>query len=994
MGKMSHGKLLRFLTLLACGPLVPAWAVQPGHYLNRCWQTAEGMPSNVVSGIARDADGFLWIGTGAGVARFDGMRFELHSLEQGLPDTEVRSLHLDRAGRIWAGTRHGVAVRENGKWRIPPDLPQEAVFSIGESQDGSIWIGTYNGCWRWSRGAATRIDFGEIRPDTRGFLDDGYGGLWILTAGHLCRWDPEVPGVARSVPGPWNGYDLRGLTRDRTGRMVICGTGLLLREEKTGGWENLADEMPGGSASNNLACLGTPDGSLWVATRDRGLQCLDDNGWSTIDSGKGYISLDDTRSLLFDEDGMLWVGTNGGGLNLLRRRLFDSYSTGEGLGRTVTSSLVIGSRGEVWAGTDGGGIFKYENDSFVPAFTALRMPKDGLIWSLCAGRDGSLWAGTYRDGLLRIHEGTLGPVTLDGTPLTASISALFETRRGGLLIGTRGGGVWCWNDGEARFAEEGPTGTETNVQDILEDREGNIWVACGSQGLWRRTGDRWGRAGENPGESALNPGALLEAADGGMWVGTLGQGLVRIRNGRIDRWTVDQGLASNIVVQMLEDSGRNLWIGTDNGLQRLSHEELEGPLEGRFTGIRLGREDGLPTPQFSGAHGNLCDRAADGTLWFSLASGAIHVDPRKFSKPPRPAVVQLESATTDHGQIWEREGPLEAEKIVVTPGAGTLRIRLASPEFVAPERIRFRYRMTGLENEWQEIDGGRVASYASLPPGSYRFDLSVIGRNGAASSQPASIPVEVQPFFWQTLAFRLATGGTVLVVLGFAVRAWSLRRLRKRMALLYQEQRVERERARIASELHDDLGASLTEVNFLGTLAAASSSDGALRQRLDGIVERVQRMAKSLDEIVWAVNPANDTLASTANYLCSRTQESLGAAGIRSRLSVDEALPDMVLDSDLRHQLLLAVNESVNNVMKHSGSTECHLAISVRDGTLAITIEDFGRGFDPASESDGGNGHVNLSHRMEAVGGSCCISSTPGAGTRVHLTIPLPQPSA
>ncbi len=967
-----------------------AGAAQSGGYLNHFWQTAEGMPSNVVSGMARDAAGFLWIGTGAGVARFDGNRFELHSLAEGLPDTQVHTLYLDRAGRLWVGTRRGAAYRQNGKWTTVPDMPLESVFSIGEGPDGAVWLGMYRGCYRWNHGHAKKIDLGEIPADTRSFLDDGYGGVWILTAGHLCRWYPDQPEKAVSVAGPWNGHDLRDLARDAKGRMVICGTGLLLREDDDGEWENLGESMPEGNAGANMACTTTPDGTLWVATRDRGLMCLDsEDAWTTLNSAKGEVSLDDVRALLVDEDGLVWAGTNGGGLNLLRRRPFDSYGSAEGLGRTVTSSLVIDRDGGVWAGTDGGGILKFRGGRFVPGFPNLKLPENGLIWSLCGGGDGSLWAGTYRDGLLRIREGGFETVDLgDGT--AESISALYEGQGGRLLVGTHDRGVWCWQAGKTNFIG-GPQGDQTSIHDILEDRAGNIWVAAGSQGLWRRTGEAWQRVGEEPGKDVLNPGVLLEGSGGELWIGTLGQGLVRYQDGKLERWTTEQGLASDIVVQILEDDSHNLWIGTDSGLQRLSREELVPG--SRFSGVRLGREDGLPTPQFSGEHGNLCVRAKDGSLWFSLASGAIHLDPRKFSKAPRAPLVSIESAATDRGLLWQKEGSLRQDEIEVEPGSGTLKIRVASPEFVAPERVRIRYRMDGLESEWQESDGGRVVSYASLPPGSYTFETAVAGRDGTWSKQPVSIPVEIKPFFHQTLAFRIISFSLGLVLLGFGVRAWSLRRIRKRMALLYQEQRVERERARIASDLHDDLGASLTEVNFLGTMVADAVPEGPLRQRISGIVERVQRMAKSLDEIVWTVNPANDTLSSTANYLCSRTQESLGAAGIRCRLSVDEALPKMVLDSDVRHQLLLAVNEAVNNVMKHSGSAECHLGLAVRNGVLEIVVEDFGRGFDPAAAlvSGDGNGLANFRRRMQSVGGSCQISSTPGSGsgTRVELTVPL-----
>ncbi|MCW1922017.1 histidine kinase [Luteolibacter arcticus] len=976
-------KSVRLLLMLSA--ILTGWSpVRGASYLNRIWQTGDGLPSNSVNGVVRDREGFLWLATGNGVARFDGLRFELHSIVDGLPDTMIHSLHLDRSGRIWVGTRRGAAYRENGKWLIPQGIPNEQIYSLGEAQDGSIWLGTYTECWRWSQGKATRVDLGDIPADTRSFLDDGYGGLWILTRGHLCRWSPDQPGVARVVPGPWSGYDLRDLCRDAQGRMIVCGTGLLLRESEDG-WENLGDSMPGGPGAN-LVCTTGPDGVLWIATRDRGVMLLDHGKWSTIDSTT-QLSLDDVRSLLIDDEGLVWLGTNGGGLDLLRRRMFESYAAKEGLGRTVTSALVIDRAGTVWVGTDGGGIFRHRDDRFVPAFPSLALPGKGLIWSLCATGDGTLWAGTYREGLLKIRGDTLESIALPAAAADKEVSALHEMHDGTLLAGVQGTGVLRWADGKFDPAFEGPSAHELPFHDVLEDRKGQVWAACGSHGLWRRVGNVWNRAGEGDGKDVLNAVALLEGRAGELWIGTLGQGLVRYQDGQQVRWGMEKGLLSDSIVQIQEDERRNLWLGSAAGLQRVSRDELESGT--RLTGIRLGREDGLPTPQFSGEHGNLCAKASDGTLWFSLASGAIHLDPKNFTTSPRAPSVRIESAATDHGTVWDRSVSSAGDGIVVAPGSGTLRIRFTSAEFVAPERVRFRCRMDGVEEGWQEIEGARTVSYASLPPGNYRFDLMVAGRDGSWGPKAATIQVRQEPYFWQRLGFQLAAMVATVTSLVFVVYKWSRRRLRRKVEALRQERRVEMERARIARDLHDDLGASLTEINFLGTLAGGAMQEGPPRDKVLGMVERARHMAKSLDEIVWTVNPHNDTLSSTVHYLCSRVRESLTAAGIRCRLEVDEDLPECTLDSQQRHHLLMTVNEAVNNAMKHSRATEVGLTLRFTDNRLLVDIADNGKGFDPDTAAAAErNGLLNMQRRMESAGGT--VQITPAAtGTVVAVELPL-----
>ncbi|MEI7909274.1 MAG: two-component regulator propeller domain-containing protein [Verrucomicrobiota bacterium] len=993
--RLCHSAFAAILVVLMLGAamLPPRGRADESRvYLSRCWQTSDGMPSNSVSRIAKDRDGFLWIATGAGVARFDGLRFETFYSADGLPDTYIFCLHVDRHNRIWAGTRRGVAYRENGAWIIPAGLPAAPVFSLGEGTDGAIWVGTYNGCWRWSGGGFARINLGNPTPDVRSFLSDGTSGMWILTQNNLCRWTAEHPDEVQDIPGPWSDKDLRDLARDNDGRVIVCGTDLLLRRQDSD-WEDLNRRIPGGDQHAYLACAVAPDHTLWLATRNHGLIFISDTETGTVDAATG-LSLNDVRSVMIDPDGMILAGTNGGGINLLRRRLFDTYSTGEGLGSTITSALVVGRGGRVFAGTDGGGIFIKQDGKFAAQFRNLGLPDNGLIWSLCESPDASLWVGTHRDGLFHIRRQQVEHIPLGSEFINNSISALATTRDGGLLIGTHNSGVCKWMDGQIDPAFPRLTpGDESAVYHMLVDRQDRVWVATGSSGLWLLENGVWSDMRTKLGSPGLLAAVLHESPDGDLWIGTLGQGLARIHNQHLAQWSQRDGIVSDTICQILEDDSGHLWLGSDRGLQRVACAELDAygqdghalPVES----MRFSREDGLPTPQFSGEHGNLAQRAADGSLWFSLASGAIRVDPRRFSKSSAPPFVRIESAAADKGPIWTFEGRQARDSIVLAPGAGTLQIRFTSPNFIAPEHGRFQYRMTGVEKEWQEVEGTRVASYASLLPGTYKFEVIGASSDGTWNPSPARVTVVVEPFIWQTLGFRVTVSIVVLSAIGLLIRVGSLRRLHRRMAVVMNELRVDKERTRIARDLHDDLGASLTEINFLGTLTANAVSDPTVRQRIEGMVERAQRMTKALDEIVWAVNPANDSLTSTANYLCSRAQESLVTAGIRCRLDVADDLPNTPLDSELRHNLLMAVNEAVHNVLKHSKATECTLSIRIEQAALQVSVADNGSGFIPVSALEGRNGLVNLQRRMEASGGSVDIASTQ-LGTVVSLRVPLP----
>lgn len=952
-------------------------------FLNRVWQTSEGMPSNVVSDVAQDADGYLWLATGSGVARFDGLRFDVERAERGLPDNQVICLVVDRGDRVWAGTRRGLAWRDDrGNWRTVEEGPGEAVWALHESEDGAVWAGTERGPWRVSReGRAERIDLGEATPDVRAFADDGEGGMWVLTRVELLRRAADET-VAREE-GPWRGHELWGLSRDASGRLLLSGEGVLLRGGP-GGWEDLSAGIPEAEESVNVRCSEGPDGVLWVSTRNRGLLFREGGRWAVWDTNSG-LSLDDSRALWIGRDGLVWAGTNGGGLNRLRRRPFDVFGASEGLGRTVASAVAEDAGGTVWVGTDGSGLFRFDGEGFVPAFTGRLVPPDGFVWSLQAARDGALWIGTFRDGLFRWKDGVLGKP--EGDLPENWIPALHEARDGSLLVGMRWSGLARVAGGRVFRDPDGPHAGGLSLTDVLEDREGGIWVASSGEGLVRWKEGRWdwlsvGR--ELPGP-ALN--VLHESPDGDLWIGTSGMGLVRHRDGNFVGWRKADGLLSDTVVQIVEDGEGFLWLGTDAGLQRVSPGELERQRVsgGTVSGLRLSREDGLPTPQFSAEHGNLSLRARDGSLWFCLAAGVVRVDPDRLPAAPPPPVVRIEAVETDAGPL-SPDRPAEG----IPPGSGPLRIRFSSPGFVAPARLPFRHRLVGLEDEWRDAEGARVVSYPSLPPGDYRFEVMAANHDGVWSAAPAAVEVRILPYYWQTPLFRAAVALASLGLCAWGVRRWSLRRIRRKVVRLQQERRVEMERARIARDLHDELGASLTEINFLGTLAGGSLPEGGAREKVAGIVERARRMAKSLDEIVWTVNPANDTLASTAHYLCSRAGESLAAAGLRCRFEVADDLPGVMLDSERRHHLLMAVNEAVNNAMKHAGASALHLAVGCGGDGVVVRIRDDGRGFDPAAVPEDRNGLRNLRRRMEAVGGRCEISSVPGTGTTVTLVVPLP----
>lgn len=972
--------------LIGLSSLAASAAAGPSPFLIRYWLTPDGLPANAPTSVCQSPAGDLWIASNSGISRSDGVRFENFTARDGLPDNQVQCMFFDSKQRLWIGTRRGAAVREMGKWAAAsPDLPAGSCTAVAQTRDGSLWFAIDGALWRGSGQAVTKVPE-DLK--VRDLVPAPDGSLWMVGYAGIRRWRngeiQPVPALDRAVAG----REVWGIAAAADGQWIVYGQDLLLRGAE-GRWDDFPPGMPDADR-RHLSCVAASDGSIWVATRNSGIACLKDGVWTGIDTEDG-LSHDDVRFLMEDQEENIWACTNGGGLNQLRHRRVEVFGMKEGLGRQVTTALVADDAGRIWAGTDGGGLKRLDHGVFVMEMPQ-KIPQERFVWSLCADGGGGLWMGTFQAGLIHWQDGRrtrLGP----GAGLAdAWIPALLRSRGGDLWIGTHSGAIQRMRDGRL-VTERGSQGPGAPlISGFLERRDGELLAATRGIGILRRSDGKWERSDEGRENRNLTINALHEDAQGRVWVGTAGRGLALWDGDFLSFWDTAQGIASNVVTQILHDSRGNLWLGTNIGLQRVSIEDLLAVAAGKRSSLLkanlYGRDDGIPLPQFSGGHGSLATAAPDGALWFSMAAGAVRVPPDTDETPKGPLPLRIESVTTDGRSLWEEEWNRPNELELESPGA-PVEIRFAAPSFNNPEKLRFRYKLAGLEDSWRDTEGRRMVSFSSLPPGNYLFEVSAARPGSAWEAKTASIAVRITPKFWQSGWFLGACVAAGSIAIALLARWWSLRRIRRHLVVLEQERKLDGERTRIAQDLHDDLGATLTEINFLGVLGATHANSPATRDRLEGIVERARRMAKSLDEIVWTVNPANDSLSSTVNYLCSRAQESLASANLRCRLEVADDLPATVLDSELRHHMLMAVNEAVNNVLKHASATEARLAISYRQGALAIAIADDGRGFDPDAVPPGRNGLGNMRKRTESDGGSCVVRSRPGEGTRVTLTLPL-----
>jgi signal transduction histidine kinase len=603
-------------------------------------------------------------------------------------------------------------------------------------------------------------------------------------------------------------------------------------------------------------------------------------------------------------------------------------------------------RGGLWVGTQRG-LNYFSNERF-KVFRA----EDGLpsntIWCSYRDRDGDVWIGT-RSGLLRVQSGQFRVFTHDESGLS-----------------------------------------HEDVRAICQDHAGRLWVGT-SYGLNLLEGGRFRAFKEAaPGEQFKVVLALHADADGSLWIGTMDEGLFRHRDGRFDHFTTRQGLFDNRIHQILEDERGRLWMSSNRGIFRARKSDLEAVAQGRQASVTctvFGKTDGLVSVECNGTIQPAGWKSRDGRLWFPTTRGVAVIDPQRVPRNEVPPPVVIENVILD-GKPTPR-GP----RLTVPPGTERLEVHYTGLSFVAPRHVAFRYRLEGFDRTWITNREARVAHYTHLPPAEYRFRVFACNNDGIWNEQEASVAFVLLPFFWETAWFRFLAGLSALGATGLLVRRWAARKHRRELQALERQHALERERTRIARDMHDGLGSNLVKISLLGEIAEAElDRPEAARAHLQKMGTTARETVRDMDEIVWAVNPKNDTVENFANYLCAFAREHFEFTPTRLHLELPAELPVWPLAAEARHNLFLAAREALNNIVKHADATDASLKLELTESLLAITICDNGRGLSPQPGARRGHGQENIRERLAQIGGTLECASEPGHGMTLVMTLPLRPP--
>ena len=935
-------------------------------YIQTMWAEGNGLPSSRIFAIAQSNDGYIWLGTDAGLVKFDGVRFRLwnENARLRLPEGTAPSVLASRDGSIWVGFAGGPGgvgrIIQHDLHLFGPDEGFESavVTDLHEDRHGQIWASSTAGLHVFEGTRWRRITKNEGLPDgtVHNSFEDSQGTMWLATAVGLYRREKTSHRFEFVRPG--TGFFQRFI-EDAFGRVWVTDGDRGLRLLSQGISEPKVDEF----SATASRVFKDRSGDIWIATRGNGL-------WrARVTSTRLHISRlttttplsGDVRAVFEDRDGNLWIGTSSG-LHLLSRRLLSGI---EDIGSV--RAIEATRDGRVWLGM-ATGIIALTGNGRQQFGVPDGMPSP-FVNGLHVTANDVLWAATST-GLARLSEGRFQPLP---HPDNARLTHVFA------IASDANGGVWACNRGEGLFRWDGKDLQRIRGDGHLDDcgrtyatAHGRyVWVSLESGTMARVWPDLHYEI-VDPASGTRGPTAvqvIYETADGTVWIGT-STGLTGLRSAEGPAYEFPM-LSSANVRSIVADSERNLWVGTNLGIMRLN--------VGRGANPHVGYElfddtDGLAgVPIISGTSGAVLH--PDGTLWFATANGITNVKPQLIQRRGAALPVYIEEMTAD-------ARALDATGSLALPArTRTVQFEYASVSFSSPTKTRFQYLLEGFNSEWVNAGVRRSAVYTNLPPGSYRFRVKAIDKRGV-ESEAGPVSFSIAPALYQTWRFLVFFVASVVLTTALAWRS-HLKRIRRDFALVLSE------RIRISREIHDTL---------LQNLIGIALRIDTLTDRLDDPTSTRQALIKTR---VLAEEHIRETRQSIRNLRSTKLDVEDFPAAIQRmcvkaaddseiRLAVNVSGDVRRLQPDTEQQLLRIAEEAVANAVRHSRCSEIRVTLEYHSTGMRLRVVDDGTGFDPTVlHGDSARyGLTSMRERAEEAGGALTISSRVDEGTVVEAVIP------
>jgi ligand-binding sensor domain-containing protein/signal transduction histidine kinase len=986
---------------LACCSIAVALnpSLETSQYAHNSWNVREGFFRGPVNAIEQTPDGYLWVGTEFGLYRFDGVRSVLWHPRgnQSLPSEAIRKLFVALDGTLWVGTDAGLCSLKDGELTLYPDLPAERVDSVVQDSQGTIWTGlddtpNWRLCSIQNRVVHCSDDNGSLGLGRGALLSDKKGNLWAGTGTGLWRW---APGSPESIPLSGPASEIHSIIQDRDGAVLIASRAGIIRITDR---KAAAYRLPDFDAPLNPFCLlRDRDGGLWIGTKDRGL--LHVSKESTDHFGRAHgLSSDYISALFEDREGNIWIGT-ANGLDRFREFAISTISVVHGYSVPSVESVLTDTDGSVWLGTRNG-IDRWQNGRLI-LYRKRRVQTPSTVRQIIDhGLPGDLQAAFYKDVRGRIWAfSPAGASYLDERENFIRVpnlpggfaQAIGEDSEGAIWVSQDQGLFRLLNRGKIEQIPWSKFGAQNLATALAGDpSRGGMWLGFSDGGLiYLNEGQIRERyaAAEGLGKGRVNK--LQVDKDGTFWVGTNG-GLSRLKSGRITTLTSQNGLPCEAVQEFVRDNSQSIWLLTPCGVVRIARSELEAWETDPKRTIRttvLDSSDGLTALATPGALSPRMGKSTDGRIWFVSGDGASVIDPADLPINELAPPVHLEEIKANDEMYNASNG------LRLPPQVRSLEIKYTALSLMAPEKVRFRYKLDGVDPDWRDVINERKVQYSNLRPGTYRFRVMACNNSGVWNEEGALLDFSIAPTFYQRTSFRVLC---VVALMALLFVAYQLRvRQLARQFKMTLEARVG-ERTRIARELHDTLLQS-----FQGLLLRFQSASNLIPTRPG---EAKQRLDNALDLAAAAITEGRDAVQGLRLSAVETNDLAKGLSAIAKELMALASTADSpIINVDVqgvprdlspivRDEAYRIAGEALRNAFHHAEARLIEVEVNYERRQFSVQVRDDGKGFDEESVARAAlAGHFGLPgmrERAKVVGGRLEVWTKINSGTQIQLKIP------
>lgn len=965
----------------------------------RYLDASSGLSYSYITCMLQDRQGYLWIGTdGYGLCKYDGVYITTYTQKEGLINNSITVLEQDNKGNLWVATKEGLSVFDGQRFLQFTEnegLPGNSIYQMKRDKQGNIWLSSLRGgISKFDGNNITHYSENEGFPSSGAvtFFEDSKGNLWfgsetglsILKGNRLFFFNKQYD-ILKAI---------YAITEDRKGNLWFGSSqfGLV----KFDGKEITQYTEKSGLSDNSITALTTDSNDdIWIATRYGGLNKFDGNYFTRYSTGEG-LSDDKISCVMEDKQGNIWCGTSGGGINRINHKGFSEPIPLDYLGNSRVRPITKDINGHLWFGTEGAGLYRYDGNSVVKHFGNYFYGYQGFRSAMTDKKD-NLWFGEA-DGTNLYKYDNNKFVSYRSEKIRSAILSLHEDRKELIWMGTGEDGLAVFDGDKLSFYNE-KTGLPANrIFCILQDSKGQYWLGT-ENSIVKYDGKMFTVLSAKQGLFVKGVTSIIEDADGQLWLGSLGAGVCRFDGTKFTYYTENQGLSMNDVWSLQEDKIGRIWVGTDRGLSVLipTKDSLTGAAK-RYTIQSFDQRDGLKSTDF-----NLKSVCIDNNnrIWWGTGKALITRDldlPVETFTPQSLLLSHLEvndrfldfrsiSDSAKKKISFSSLAPFHnyPDNLSLPYDQNHLRFHFTALDWVAPHKIKYSYRLKGLDNKWSEPSASTTADFRGLQPGHYTFEVKAIG-SSQQWAETFSYRFSIRPAWWQTWWFKLLVALSAALALLYISRMIYLARLRKQKAEMEKQLAIQMERQRISAEMHDDIGAGLSGVKLLTELTRNKVKDEQTAEEMEKIYQSVGDISSKMKEVIWSLNTENDNLPNLISYIQKQVRLWLERYPAQLIIQMPENIPDMNISGETRRNILLLVKEAIHNIIKHADASQVQLSVNFTENRLFIHIADNGKGMAVADGNGYGNGIKNMRQRVKNLNGIFTLKNQNG----LTLTFEIP----